>query len=1176
MSQAQLLQAPTTGLKFTWHNGQQGCNTIQKTLDWVFGNPSLFSAWPATHATVQPRHISDHSAIILNLNNLTHHYHSPFKFLNLWADRSDFLDTVTSSWQVPVNGNPMYRFTTKLRRLKTALKHLHSQYTSSITDRVAKAKADWDTEQVHLDMHPTSEIAKETERSLASQYMQLCKAEESFYKQKSRVQWLQLGDRNTTFFHKSLLHRQVRNRVHNLQDAEGNLVHDQQKIGKIASAYYEELLSTPQPLLTEDITNLFPNSITEESKAAALMPITDEDKPKNNNNKHVNQSSWADRVRVSDSSTRFTLDPLPRQPSIPPSQTYLQNNILIPSTVAPPSPKTTPQSQHRIISTSAIIPSRLPDMETCNSSNASGNECPELEPHHITDINMLTCLESKMDSLRTISESSSANLEVSGATSPAFIPQNFFLTPSPSPTPVRKKKGGKKKKRGIELEEMFIGPAIRMTSALASPNLNCCRFLSRVSSTLGIMANLAAIPRSISDHSGIILRLQQPNQLKHTLFKFLNIWADRSDFLDIVASSWQFPLSGNPMYQLTTKLRRLKTELRKLHYNSTSNLPDRVGQAKSAWDAAQLYLDEHPLLDEAKIAERTLATEYQQLCKAEESYYKQKSRIQWLHLGDRNTAFFHKSLLHRQVRNRIHSLQDESGNTVHDPQELGKLASNYFEHLLSAPQPLLPERVGNFFPKTISESSKASAVAPITSEDIKAALFSIPDTKSPGPDGYNALFFKKSWEIIKEDFIAAIRYFFNNNSLPRCVTATRVALVPKKEHPQCLNDYRPISCCNVIYKCIAKLLVVRLKTALTDVVGPSQTTFIPGRNISDAILLTQELMHNYHHEKGPPRCAIKIDLKKAFDTVRWVYIIAGLHAISLPQQLISWITTCITIVHYTINLNGAMHGFFKATRGIRQGDPLSPYLFVLAMEGLNGILSRSIQESTFHYHWRCQPNTLTHLCFADDLMLFCRADIDSIQVLKSSLDKFSMVSGLNINLDKSSLYLSGVDANRRNTIVRMLGIQEATLPVRYLGVPLISTRLTHTDCIPLMERIIARIKLWTSTSLTYAGRLQLIKSVLFSIQVYWSSIFILPSATIRKIESTLAAFLWRGTSLSHAGAKVAWHAVCYPLNEGGLGIKNLKHWNQAAIIKHIWHLLAHRNSIWVTWIHTILLRGRSF
>jgi hypothetical protein len=198
------------------------------------------------------------------------------------------------------------------------------------------------------------------------------------------------------------------------------------------------------------------------------------------------------------------------------------------------------------------------------------------------------------------------------------------------------------------------------------------------------------------------------------------------------------------MYQLTTKLRRLKAELRKLHYNFTSNLTDRVGQAKSAWDAAQFHLDQHPTSDEAKTTERTLATEYQHLCRAEESYFKQKSRVQWLRLGDRNTAFFHKSLLHRQVRNRIHSLQDEAGNIVHDPQELGKLASNYFEHLLSVPQPMLIEGVNNIFPNTISETSKAAAVALITSEDIKAALFSILDNKSPGPDGYNALFFKKS------------------------------------------------------------------------------------------------------------------------------------------------------------------------------------------------------------------------------------------------------------------------------------------------------------------------------------------------------------------------------------------------------------------------------------------------
>jgi len=564
-------------------------------------------------------------------------------------------------------------------------------------------------------------------------------------------------------------------------------------------------------------------------------------------------------------------------------------------------------------------------------------------------------------------------------------------------------------------------------------------------------------PRSISDHSVMILNLQRLNNHQQSPFKFLNIWAERSDFLPTVASSWHAPITGNPMFQFTSKLRRLKTDLRQLHRQHTNNLIDRVRQAKASWDEAQFYLDQHPTLETAQITERTLATQYMQLCRDEESYFKQKSRIQWLQLGDRNTAFFHKSLLHRQVRNRIHSLQDTEGNVVHDQQEIRKMASTYFEDLLTASHPTMNAEVHSLYPNTITKESKAAALIPITDDDIKAALFSISDSKAPGPDRYNALFYKKSWDIIKVDFIAAIRYFFSNNTLPRCVNATRVALVPKLELPTCLNDFRPISCCNVLYKCISKLLVIRLKEALSDVIGPSQSAFIPGRNISDAILLTQELMHNYHLNTGPARCALKIDLRKAFDTVNLDFIIAGLHAIGLPYCMIRWITTCITTVHYTININGELHGFFQGTRGIRQGDPLLPYIFVLAMEGLGGIIKQSVQHSAFKYYWRCKPTNITHLSFADDLMLFCHADLDSIMVLKSSLDKFSTLSGLTINLAKSSLYLSGIDRTMRIRISDHIGIQEKTLPVRYLGVPLLSTRLTHTDCMPLVERITARI-----------------------------------------------------------------------------------------------------------------------
>ena len=230
----------------------------------------------------------------------------------------------------------------------------------------------------------------------------------------------------------------------------------------------------------------------------------------------------------------------------------------------------------------------------------------------------------------------------------------------------------------------------------------------------------------------------------------------------------------------------------------------------------------------------------------------------------------------------------------------------------------------------------------------------------------------------------------------------------------------------------------------------------------------------------------------------------------------------------------------------------------------------------FKFHWRCAPNQITHLCFADDLMLYCHADIESVGFLKTCMDTFSKLSGLTINQAKSSLYLSGVDEDIKSSICSRLGIKLGSLPVRYLGVPLISTRLTHADCTPLLERIISRIKLWTSSSLSYAGRLQLIKSVLFSIQVYWSSMFIFPQATIRKLESILSAFLWKGTSMSHTGAKVAWHYLCYPLKEGGLGIKSLSTWNKAATMKHIWHLLVDKNSIWSAWVTTILLRNRPF
>ena len=325
---------------------------------------------------------------------------------------------------------------------------------------------------------------------------------------------------------------------------------------------------------------------------------------------------------------------------------------------------------------------------------------------------------------------------------------------------------------------------------------------------------------------------------------------------------------------------------------------------------------------------------------------------------------------------------DEAGTCTTDRQALGDLAVRYFQGLLTAPSRPPLDNASRYFSGRISEDMVPSLIAPITDDEIRHALFSIPDDKAPGPDGYTSLFFKKAWDIIGTDFRAAVRYFFDTNNMPRCVSATRIALVPKVENPKSMGDFRPISCCNVLYKCISKVIVNRFKAVLPDVIGVSQSAFVPGRRISDNILLSQELLRNYHLGGSSPRCALKIDIRKAFDTVSWDFILLGLRTVGIPARMVQWIETCLTSPYFSVGLNGELHAFFSSSRGVRQGDPLSPYLFVLAMEGLNGILREASQTPGFRFHWRCEQTGITHLCFADDLMVFCHADAFSVGVLK--------------------------------------------------------------------------------------------------------------------------------------------------------------------------------------------------
>ncbi|GJX57973.1 RNA-directed DNA polymerase, eukaryota, reverse transcriptase zinc-binding domain protein [Tanacetum coccineum] len=241
------------------------------------------------------------------------------------------------------------------------------------------------------------------------------------------------------------------------------------------------------------------------------------------------------------------------------------------------------------------------------------------------------------------------------------------------------------------------------------------------------------------------------------------------------------------------------------------------------------------------------------------------------------------------------------------------------------------------------------------------------------------------------------------------LNVTLIALVPKIETPGKVSDFRPIACCNVLYKCISKILTDRIKEGLNMVISLNQSAFIPGRHIQDNILITQELFKGYNRKQGAKRCAMKIDIQKAYDTINWDFIKDCLSLVGFHEVMVDWVMTCITSTSFSLCVNGEVCGYFKGGRGLRQGDPISPYIFTLMMEVLNMIMIKEIREL---------------------------GSSNSIGVIKKVLNEFSEVSGLIPNLNKSTIFFGSVNESLKRELLQILPFKPGSLPMKYLGVPL--------------------------------------------------------------------------------------------------------------------------------------------
>ncbi|KAJ4771347.1 RNA-directed DNA polymerase (reverse transcriptase)-related family protein [Rhynchospora pubera] len=310
---------------------------------------------------------------------------------------------------------------------------------------------------------------------------------------------------------------------------------------------------------------------------------------------------------------------------------------------------------------------------------------------------------------------------------------------------------------------------------------------------------------------------------------------------------------------------------------------------------------------------------------------------------------------------------------------------------------------------------------------------------------------------------------------------------------------------------------------------------------------------------------LKADINKAFDKLDWAFLQKALQYINMPPKLIALIITAYREARITISINGKGDGFLRPTQGLRQGCPMSPYIFIISMEILSRLLQQELHVGRLEgvRVARTSPS-LTHAIYADDLVIMGDTRPEEIHILSGILHNFAIASGLHINPQKSKLWFSrGCPQEIITQVQTDWGADRVQGEERYLGIMLDEKGDSKRTAIRLLDKLRAKLSGWKSHMLSHAGRLVLIKSVLMSIPVYAMSFQMLPKGVIQEMNKLLAKFFWGKVGQDRYMSFIAWRKVCQPSERGGLGIKDLQCFGESLFMKIVWSLMAEEDKLWV-------------
>ncbi|KAL9672447.1 hypothetical protein QQ045_028697 [Rhodiola kirilowii] len=446
----------------------------------------------------------------------------------------------------------------------------------------------------------------------------------------------------------------------------------------------------------------------------------------------------------------------------------------------------------------------------------------------------------------------------------------------------------------------------------------------------------------LSDHSPVKVswgvRRKVPRSFKYCLF-----WEELAEYEEAVKKDWNSSSRCRNLFMVQAKLKRMKGMMKQAFTKVTKGMDSRVNEAREALFRVQEKSESLPnnagLIEDVK----GRALEFRKLKYNQLLFYKQRAKIRWAKEGDANTRFFHSYVKNRGERNKIKMVKTREGVISTDPNVIKEEFAGHFKRTLTLQQSTSSraEDIVLSGPLVGAEHCRR-LVREITDVEIWQVVCNIGSDKAPGPDGFSSGFFKKNWSLIGSEMCSSIRHCLRHNVLPEGLNSAYIALIPKVTNPETPDQFRPISCCNVVYKIISLVLAGRLREVLPSIINQAQGAFVEERSIVGNICLAQQLLSGYARKNISERVSWKIDLSKAYDSVNWNFLADMLRLLNFPRKFISWMKMCVQTAKYSIRINGDMVDYFEGKRGLRQGDPISPFLFTIVMEYLSrGLLLQS-------------------------------------------------------------------------------------------------------------------------------------------------------------------------------------------------------------------------------------------